>query len=57
MNCVAAVSATLLEDVYVEPGRYQWLRELQPFDKVGYSIYLYDCRKKPASPTSGTNRQ
>jgi hypothetical protein len=57
LNCIVAVSATVLQDVYVEPGRYQWLRERQPFDNIGYSIYLYDCRKKPASPTSGTNRQ
>jgi hypothetical protein len=45
LNCIVAVSATVLQGVYVEPGRYQWLRERKPFDNIGYSIYLFDCRK------------
>ena len=44
-NGVAAVSATLLRDVYVEPGAYAWLRETEPTAKVGYSIYVYDLRR------------
>jgi 4-amino-4-deoxy-L-arabinose transferase-like glycosyltransferase len=64
VDCIAAVSATVLRDVYVEAGRYKWLRELRPLDKVGYSIYIYDLRKnrtplysQPAPPRRGTNRQ
>jgi len=45
-DCIAAISATLLKDVYVRPGSYQWLRELRPMGTVGYSIYLFDLRKK-----------
>ena len=45
LDCVGAISATLLHDLYVEPGKFAWLRELRPMDNVGYSIYLYDFRK------------
>jgi len=45
LDCVGAISATLLHDVYVEPGKFAWLRELRPMGNVGYSIYLYDFRK------------
>ncbi len=44
-DCIGVVSATLLKDVYMEPGAYQWLRDRQPMGTVGYSIYLYDLRK------------
>lgn len=44
-NCVAALSATLRQDVYVPSGSYQWLRERRPMGKVGASIYLYDLRQ------------
>ncbi len=46
VDCVAAISVTLLYDVYIKPGTYQWLRELTPVAKVGYSIYVYDLRKR-----------
>jgi len=45
-DCIAAVSVTFLKDVYVKPGYFQWLREMQPMGRVGYSIYLYDLRKR-----------
>jgi hypothetical protein len=46
LDCIVAVSATVLEDVYVDKGSYAWLRRLAPIDRVGYSIYIYDLRKK-----------
>ena len=45
-DCLAAVSVTPLEDVYLEPGDMAWLREREPIAKIGYSIYLYDLRKR-----------
>jgi len=45
-DCIAAVSVTFLKDVYVKPGYFQWLREMQPLGRVGYSIYLYDLRRR-----------
>jgi hypothetical protein len=44
LNCVAAVSATLLYGAYVPADDYAWLRERTPVAKVGYSIYVYDLR-------------
>jgi 4-amino-4-deoxy-L-arabinose transferase-like glycosyltransferase len=46
VDCVAAVSVTPLEDVYMQPGDMAWLRERKPIAKIGYSIYLYDLRKR-----------
>ena len=48
MDCVAAVSVTPLYGVYVSRKRFAYLRTLQPMAKVGYSIYLYDLRKRGA---------
>ncbi len=45
LDCVGAISATYLEDVYVPAGSYAWLRRMQPIDKIGYSIYVYDLTK------------
>jgi hypothetical protein len=45
-DCVAAISATLLHDVYLEPGAYRWLRQMRPSGHAGWSIYLYDLRKR-----------
>lgn len=45
-DCVASVSVTLLYDVYVRRGTFAWLREREPIDRVGYSIYVYDLRKQ-----------
>jgi hypothetical protein len=50
MDCVAAVSATLLYGLYSPPGAYEWLRGMQPAERIGYSIYIYDLRRK--SPRS-----
>jgi 4-amino-4-deoxy-L-arabinose transferase-like glycosyltransferase len=51
---VAAVSVTPLMGVYVPPEQFAWLRERKPDAKIGYSIYLYDLRKKrsPAIPNT-----
>jgi 4-amino-4-deoxy-L-arabinose transferase-like glycosyltransferase len=46
MDCVAAVSATQLEGPYVGRETFRWLRERTPMAKVGYSIYLYDFRRR-----------
>lgn len=45
LDCVAAISVTPLYGLYVSKGAFEWLRPLQPFQKIGYSIYLYDFRK------------
>ena len=46
MDCIAAVSATLLVGAYEKSGAYQWLRERKPWGRVGYTYYLFDLRKK-----------
>ncbi len=46
LHCVAAVSVTILEDVYTSGGELLWLRQRQPMGQVGYSIYLYDLRQR-----------
>ena len=43
-NCVLAVSATTLQDMYVRKGTFAWLRQQKPTARVGYSIYVYDLR-------------
>lgn len=50
MDCAAAISATLLHDVYVQPGSYAWLRTRKPDVRIGYSIYIYDLRKNARPP-------
>ncbi len=50
LDCVAAISATLLVDTYLPPGSYAWVRQLRPAATVGHSIYIYDLRKKPGPP-------
>ena len=44
-DCYAAISVTPLYGLYVQPGEWAWLRDLQPVAKIGYSIYVYDLRK------------
>jgi len=44
-TCVMAISATVLQGVYVENDPFGWLRKETPVAKVGYSIYVYDLRK------------
>ena len=53
VDCVAAVSVTPLYDLYVPRGRFAWLRSRKPMDMIGYSIYIYDLRKRGASPGNG----
>lgn len=50
-----AASATVLQDVYTQPGELAYLRQRTPIAKIGYSIYVYDLRKShlnqlPAKP-------
>jgi hypothetical protein len=45
LDCIGAISVTLLQDLYIRPGSYEWLRERTPIGTVGSSIYLYDLRK------------
>jgi hypothetical protein len=45
-DCVLAVSATLLEGVYLPDDSFAWLRERKPTARVGYSIYVYDLRTR-----------
>jgi hypothetical protein len=45
LDCIGAVSVTLLHDVYLRLGHFTWLRQLKPIENVGYSINLYDLRK------------
>jgi 4-amino-4-deoxy-L-arabinose transferase-like glycosyltransferase len=46
VNCIAAVSVTELQGVYGDPGKYAWLREREPDARIGYSIYVFDLRKR-----------
>jgi hypothetical protein len=46
LNCVAAISVTNLYGLYVPHDAYAWLRDLKPTAKIGWSIYVYDLRKK-----------
>ncbi|MBI1791609.1 MAG: glycosyltransferase family 39 protein [Acidobacteria bacterium] len=48
-DCVAAASVTPLYGLYTAPGNYDWLRRMPPTAKIGYSIYVWDLRKKPAA--------
>jgi hypothetical protein len=43
-DCVAAVSANYLFGLYATNQSYDSLRRLEPMDRIGYSIYLYDFR-------------
>ena len=52
LDCVVAVSATVLYGAYVPGDYYAWLRELTPTAKVGYSIYVYDLRKPPGAASA-----
>ncbi|MBL8295613.1 MAG: glycosyltransferase family 39 protein [Bryobacterales bacterium] len=45
LNCVAAISANHLYDVYTTPNQHAWARALKPMGRIGYSIFLFDLRK------------
>jgi hypothetical protein len=55
LDCVVAISATSLHDVYLKQGSFSWLRELQPDAAVGYSIYVYDLRRDRSGRNAGAN--
>jgi hypothetical protein len=40
---------TNLYGLYVPHDAYRWLRERQPSAKIGWSIYVYDLRKRAAA--------
>jgi 4-amino-4-deoxy-L-arabinose transferase-like glycosyltransferase len=44
LDCVAAISATNLA---VYPDRFAGLAQLEPDARIGYSIYVYDLRRRP----------
>jgi hypothetical protein len=46
LNCVAAISVTNLYGLYVPHDAYRWLRDLTPTAKIGWSIYVYDLRRR-----------
>lgn len=46
LDCVAAVSVTPLYGLYVPRDSYAWLREKEPAARVGWSIYVYDLRRR-----------
>lgn len=46
MDCLAAISVTLLKGLYIDPTWYRYLDSRQPIAKIGWSIYVYDFRKK-----------
>ncbi len=48
LDCLAAVSVTPLTGLYVPANAFRWLRGQAPTARVGYSIYIYDLRKKSA---------
>jgi hypothetical protein len=48
LDCWGAVSATLLEGLYLGPDAFAWLRERKPVDRIGYSIYIYNFRNPAA---------
>ncbi|MGD0620181.1 MAG: hypothetical protein ABSB67_21280 [Bryobacteraceae bacterium] len=43
LDCVAAISVTNLA---LKPRRYAGLEALQPMARIGYSIYVYDFRRR-----------
>jgi hypothetical protein len=55
LNCVAAISVTNLYGLYVPHDAYAWLRNLPPTARIGYSIYVYDLRRKPGTVHSIPN--
>jgi 4-amino-4-deoxy-L-arabinose transferase-like glycosyltransferase len=46
LDCIAAASVTALYGPFFPAGKYRWLRERTPIAKIGYSIYIYDLRKR-----------
>lgn len=45
LDCIGVISQTLLRDLYVRPGSYEWLRQRPQLGRVGSSLVLFDLRK------------
>lgn len=45
MDCIGVISQTLLHDLYIRPGSYEWLRQRPQIGRVGSSLALYDLRQ------------
>jgi 4-amino-4-deoxy-L-arabinose transferase-like glycosyltransferase len=45
VDCMGVISVTLIRDVYIPAGSFEWLREKAPVDHIGYSMWVYDLRK------------
>ena len=45
VDCIGVISHTLLRDLYIRPGSYEWLRQRPQIGRVGSSLALYDLRK------------
>jgi hypothetical protein len=52
LDCIGAISTNILYDAFSNPRQHAWLRALRPVARVGYSIYIYDLRRKagPVGP-------
>jgi hypothetical protein len=46
LDCLAAASVSPLYGLNTNPEDFRWLREMEPAARVGYSIYVYDLRRK-----------
>ena len=46
LDCVAAISTNILYDSFANPQQHAWLRALRPSARIGYSIYIYDLRRR-----------
>jgi hypothetical protein len=55
-GCVAAVSASRLMGIAGGQARTYWLRDLEPMDRVGYSIFIYDLRRRGSRGGSDGSR-
>jgi hypothetical protein len=49
LDCLASISVNILQDLYVPPGSYSWLRAMKPAHVVGYTTWVYDLRKPAGS--------
>jgi len=46
LDCVGAISTNILYDSFSNPQQHAWLRALRPSARIGYSIYIYDLRRR-----------
>jgi hypothetical protein len=45
VDCMGVISVTLIRDVYIPAGSFEWLRQKTPVDHIGYSMWVYDLRR------------